>query len=409
MKKIIIIGLIYFFCNSTFADISPLNSKLQAVVDHDRDKYHLTSLSVSIKLPEESAPRNFVSGYYAQNQKQKITPDTLFQIGSITKTFTATIILKLVEEKKLHLNDKIGRYIPQYPKWKNITISQLLYHTSGTFEYMHSNGFWENLSNNPDQYHSLDDLASLAYLYPVNFKPGTKNNYSNTDYILLGLIIEKVTYTSIQTTFNHYLQVHNLKNTFFTPRGYPDNTKNRIAHGYCYEDDTFGHHQDVTFVGMSDGQTAGAMISTPHDLIDWLEQFFSGKIVSKHSLAQMMTMVSPKNAKPLTKNICPPIAKMPLVEVGYGLGMGLVYFPKYGFSWVHAGGTPGYESFFSYNPCKNIYAVVMYGQKPKKQLIFAQIESDLFKVIDEASVVQSQVEQYQKTHTLPDYCVCSGI
>src|SRR5437868_5853849 len=98
-----------------------LNEKIQNTLDVDRIKYHLPALSVSIELPNNFT-RNYVSGYYSLSEKKKITPDTLFQIGSITKTFTATIIFKLVEENKLNVNDKLIKWLPQYPRWKNITV-----------------------------------------------------------------------------------------------------------------------------------------------------------------------------------------------------------------------------------------------------------------------------------------------
>lgn len=132
------------------------------------------------------------------------------------------------------------------------------------------------LRTKPQKYWSLQQLAELAYPHSDLFKTGKKYNYTNTDYILLGMIIEKATNKSLPQVFDEYLKQYDLTNTFYSPLAYSCALKHKIAHGYN-RDGTFKYNTDVTSVSMSFGQSAGAMISTPNDIIRWLQALFSGK------------------------------------------------------------------------------------------------------------------------------------
>ncbi|MGB6976890.1 MAG: serine hydrolase domain-containing protein, partial [Gammaproteobacteria bacterium] len=232
-----------------------MDKGIQTVIDQDRIKYHLPALSVGLKLPGENFVRNYVGGYYSLSTKDEILSSTLFQIGSITKTFIAAIVLQLAETNKLNLDDKLGKWLPEYPRWKKITIRNLISHTSGVYNYTHGKSFDNSLRNNPGKYWSLSELVNIAYQHADLFKPGYRYQYTNTDYVLLGLIIEKVTNKKIQEVFDQFLHEYQLKNTYYTPAGYPTNVMNRMAHGYN-RDDTFTFNKDVTFISMSFAQSA---------------------------------------------------------------------------------------------------------------------------------------------------------
>ncbi len=382
-----------------------LDDKIQTILDRDRIKYHLPALSVSIQLSEKNKTKDYVSGYDALSGKKKITANTLFQIGSITKTFTATIIFKLIEESKISLNSKLADWFPQYPRWKDITVKNLLNHTSGVYNYTHGKDFDNKLRKNLYKYWSLDELANMAYQHPDLSKPGQHYRYTNTDYILLGLIIEKVMNKSIQQVFNQYLHQYNLNNTFYSSSGYPKDAISKMAHGYN-RDGTFGYNTDVTFFSMF-SQSDGALISTPHDITDWLNQLFAKRVISYKYLEDMMAIISEENAKPINLsklNLSKVVKQKSLTEIGSGSGIGLVYFKDFGFTWVHAGGTPGYESFYAYNPCNGIKIVLMYNVKPKQQLVFTKIASDVFNVLNSSDVVKDLVKTYQHKNALPKYC-----
>lgn len=380
--------------------------QIQKQINQDRIRYQLPGLSVSIKIPSEDDIKNFTTGYDSLDGKKKITPSTLFQIGSITKTFTSTIIFQLIEHHKLALNDKVGTWLLQYPRWRNITIADLLYHTSGVANYTHGRSFDKMMRKYPNKYFSLDELASIAYKKPDLAKPGKQYNYTNTDYILLGMIIEKITHQSLQHVFDDYLHRYQLGNTFYTPKDYPVPIKNRLAHGYN-RDGTFNYNKDIRYTSLSFGQSAGAMIATPNDLAKWLALLFSGKIISQASLDRLTHIITDKNkAIDLDQLNIKKLAASDkeFTEVGFGAGIGFIYFRGFGPAWVHAGGSLGHESLYIYNPCNGIYIIILYNLKPKEQLIYIKIAQNIFKILHRSKEINEQIKTYQQQHSLPAYC-----
>lgn len=385
LKKIfIIIAILANSCISFSETTAEIDLKIQNIVDKNRLKYDLPALSLSIKLPEDKNIRNFASGYYTINEEKPITAETLFEVGSISKTFTATIILKLAEQGKINLDDSLEIWLPQYPRWKKVTIKNLLYHSSGIFNYT-SGTYFDALLRKQSSYNwRLNELADIAYRHADLSSPGNAYHYSNTDYILLGLIIEKVANTTLEKVFDDYLKLYNLRNTFYySPKNF-EIFKIRLAHGYN-RDKTFKFNTDVTQANLSLFQSAGALVSTTNDLIIWLSKLFSEQIINKKSLLEMTTIISEDNAKPINIHQIKPL-KIPehqsYLEIGGGMGMGLLYFKDSGPAWVHAGGTPGYEAFYAYNPCKDIYLALAYSTKPAQQLIFLKIANQIFELFD---------------------------
>lgn len=378
------------------------SQEINSLLDKERIKYDFPAISLSLLLPGDNHPENYVSGYYSLSKDKKINSETLFQIGSITKTFTATIIFQLIEDKKINLNDSLGKWLSQYPRWDKITIYDLLHHTSGVYNYSSGNDFDELLRKKPNKIWSLNELANRAYLHPDLNKPGQRYNYTNSDYVLLGLIIEKATHHSIQQVFNDYLQKLDLKNTFFVSTNISTDIKNKIAHGYN-RDGTFKFNTDVINVSMSFGQSAGSMLSAPCDILQWLKKLFEGEIISKKYLSEMTKVISENNLKPISSFLIKNKNQL-FTELGVGAGIGLIFLKNSGFSWVHAGGTPGYESFYAYNPCTGIYLALAYNVKPKQQLIFINIADDVLKKLNHNPEVIKKINDYQKNNTLPDYC-----
>src|SRR5580698_113597 len=129
-------------------------------------------------------------GYKNATTKSLNDSNTVFQIGSITKQFTSAIILQLQEQHKLSVQDKLSKYIPDYPNSDSITIENLLTHTSGIYNYTNDDAYMQNTSATPIK---LETLISLFKNKPLDFSPGTKYSYSNSGYVLLGYIIERIT------------------------------------------------------------------------------------------------------------------------------------------------------------------------------------------------------------------------
>ena len=258
----------------------------------------------------------------AGTEKTPITERTRFRIGSITKMFTAAMVLQFVDEKKLKLTDTLDKFFPRVPNAKNITIAHLLGHRSG----IRGNG-------DLPEYRALRDkgattaelLAMIEKAGPSDFEPGSKFVYTNENYLLLGLLIEKVTGKSFQENLAGRITSRlGLKNTY-APSWPVDPAKNesfsyRMGRGWEQEHEI---HWSLFF-------GSGGMVSTPYDLVKFITALFDGRVVSKQSLTLMTAM-----------------------KDDYGLGMSVDQFggkTYYG----HTGGIQSSGAWLAYHPAEKL-------------------------------------------------------
>ncbi len=208
-------------------------------------------------------------------------PDMVFRIGSITKQFTAVAILQLMEQGKLSLQDDITKFIPDYPTQAyTITIEHLLTHTSGIKSYTSITDYIKNVRTDMKP----EELIAQFKNQPMEFAPGTKWNYNNSGFFLLGYIIEKIT----GKTYAEYIQEN-----FFTPLGmtsscYGSDTKiikNR-AYGYQPGDDGV---RNSDYCSMTQPYSAGSIMSTVGDLFKWHQAVHSYKLVKKETIDKAFT------------------------------------------------------------------------------------------------------------------------
>lgn len=204
---------------------------------------------------------------------------TGFEIGSVTKQFTAAAILQLKEQGKLSLSDPLGKYVPQYAAGKKVTIEQLLWQVSGIPNYTEVNHFVQIATTRPG---SLDAVLALIKGKPLQFAPGTKWAYSNTNYYLLGRVVEVASGMPWET----YLRTH-----IFAPANMTHSTFMKderavadMATGYEQKKDAF--NPSPPFNGWAAG--AGEIVSTADDLLKWDRALFAGELISAADL-QLMT------------------------------------------------------------------------------------------------------------------------
>ena len=209
------------------------------------------------------------------------TPDTRFRLGSITKQFTATATLQLVEQGKIKLDGKITDYLPDYRKdtGDKVTIHHLLTHTSGIPSYTGQPGFFENVSRNP---YKVDEFVKKYASGNLEFEPGSKFSYNNSGYFLLGAIIERV-------TGKPYEQV--LKENIFDPLGMKNTGYDhhatiipKRASGYSKTPDGY---INAVYLDMSIPYAAGSLYSTVEDLYLWDQALYTDKLLSAQSKALM--------------------------------------------------------------------------------------------------------------------------
>jgi CubicO group peptidase (beta-lactamase class C family) len=224
-------------------------------------------------------------GYGLANMEWNIPnqPDTKFRLGSITKQFTATLILQLVEQGKIKLDGKLSDYLDTYRKetGNKVTIHQLLTHTSGIPNYTALPGFLQNVSRNP---FTVTDFIQKYASGDLEFEPGSKFNYSNSGYFLLGAIVEKV-------TGKPYEQV--LKENIFDPVGmknsgfdHYDRIIDKRAAGYIK---TLKGYQNAPYLDMSIPYSAGSLYSTVEDMFLWDQALRGDKLLSEKSKQLMFT------------------------------------------------------------------------------------------------------------------------
>jgi CubicO group peptidase (beta-lactamase class C family) len=217
----------------------------------------------------------YSSGFGMANLEHNVpnTPETIFRLASLTKQFTAAAILQLQEKGLLDINDPVDRYLPEYPGGDEITIHQLLNHTSGLpdYEHLESTMAYRNAV-------SLDELMAKFSGLPLDFQPGSQFNYSNSGYVVLTAIIEKVSGQS----YAEYLDEH-----IFQPLGMGatrfDNADTVLpgrAAGYTWDGSAY---HNAEFFDMSNVAGAGGLVSTVGDLYKWDRALYGDVVLSESS------------------------------------------------------------------------------------------------------------------------------
>jgi len=242
---------------------------------------------------------------------------TKYRIGSVTKTFTATMIFQLIEEGKLSLSTKLAKFYPDLPRADGITIEDLLRHQSGLYNFTNAEDYPEWMT----EPRSREQLLELFRGQDPQFKPGEKTSYSNTNYVLLGYIIEDLTGDSYADQLQQRIvQPLDLQDTYYGDGIDPGQNE---ARSFQYKDNDWilAPETDMSIPG-----GAGAIVSTPDDLTDFIRALFQGELVSQESLDHM-------------------------TDVENGLGMGLMKIPFYDrYAYGHNGGIDGFQSNLSYFP-----------------------------------------------------------
>jgi len=259
-------------------------------------------------------------GFADIEQGLKANENSKYRIGSISKTFTTALVLKAVDENILNLNQTIDNFFPSVKNANKITIVHLLYHRSGIPNFTNDKSYI-NWNTQPKTEQEMIEIIAKS---GSDFEPDTKASYSNSNFVLLTYILERIYRKSYSELLKEkIIQPIGLKNTFY---GGKINIKNNECHSYKYSESW----EVESETDMSIPLGAGGIISTPIDLNLFSEALFSGKIVSANSLQQMKTIKDQ-------------------------FGMGLIQMPFYdqiGFG--HGGGIDGFTSLFAYFQDSNI-------------------------------------------------------
>ena len=342
--------------------LKPIDQRaLQAIVRKTSLELHVPGALVRLRTPQGE----FTAAYGTTRLGSQIRPQpyTHFRIASITKTMTSAVILQLAQEGKLRLSDPVSKYVAGVPNGDQITIALLLKMRSGLFDYVGTPEMTRSFDNEPTKVWTPQELLAISFAHPPNFPPGRDYEYSNTNYVLLGLIVEKVDGRPLATAMQKRLfGPLGLKDTVLPP-----STSNRIpkpfAHGYLYGSSsavTTGipkppytpefqaavkagtvQPKDYTGVNHSFATAAGGAISTADDLDTWIRALVGGRVLNHRY--QRLWCASP----------------LPTGQGGldYGFGINRLRWGPNAL-YLHGGETVGYNSEAAYDPTNKLTLVV---------------------------------------------------
>lgn len=347
----------------TAAQPSAAKPTLQQALTNDVRRYlnsrrrdeHISAVSVSVGLRGRRSTIDLAAGQTLYRGDNAATPQDLFQIGSITKSFTAVLVLQLQAQHKLSLDDTLGKWLPQYTQWKHITLRRLLNLTNGIESFDENETFQRTFSAAPRSYMSARQL--IGFIDPKTpLKPGYY--YSNTAYILTELIIERAAHETYGDLLRRRLFAPvGLRETYYEDNLYPPAFQARMVAGYwhfsprevpgfapLYNTDAREHTPSVL-------RATGGVVSTPRDVVRWVRALFAGPLLSMSQRTQLENLVSVKTGRPMAH----PSQRDP---AGFGLGVAVAIHAPFGTFWSYEGETYGYRAAYVYIPASGAVIAV---------------------------------------------------
>ena len=325
-----------------------VNDALQSHYQAYKGSEYFSGAALSIYTPDKPIKNYYIGTVGHEKNSKNIDDNTLFEIGSITKSFTSAIVLQLEKEKQIQLTDRLIQWLPDYPKWAAVTVQSMLNMTSGLPNY--SDAPLMNADEFIDLQRKWTNKQLIQYVYPpATFAPPLRSgyHYTNTGYILMAEIIEKITKHHFQTEIEARLFMPaQLKNTFYPVPSMTKEVAERLAHGYAYNPYTNPEivGKDMKKSDMSWAGAAGGIISNTPDIINWTKALFVGHdILDKEQQQKLRSLVSTATGQPIKSTSSK--------ERGaFGLGVAQVYKDKIGSFWFYEGSTEGFRALFMYVP-----------------------------------------------------------
>ncbi len=327
---------------------------------------HLSAISLCVSLRAGASEIAVATGrtQYASGGVP-VTPRNIFQIGSNTKAFTSAAILELEAERKLSIDQTVGRWLPQYPAWKNVTIRRLLSMTSGIPTYDDTKQMLGDYARNPKRYFTIPEL--IAYVYPTNPnapKPTTGYSYSNTNYLLAEMIVEAASHDTYPNQLQkRFFSKLGLDSTFYAANQYPAAALAREPSAYFVNDDPDNAAlapllgRDVRLDSLSWMQGAGGIAATPCDLARWARQLYAGPMLPPKQRAELFSLVSTKTGKPL--------AEVSEAEPrGFGLGVARMMAPSMPPIWFYEGESLGFRTVQYYLTTEDVAVAFSFNSRP---------------------------------------------
>jgi len=349
---------------------------------------HISALSMTVIFRGGAQDINVSTGTTQYGGGAAVTPANVFQTGSNTKAFTAVAILQLEAAGLLSIDDTVGKWLPQYPQYAKVTIKQLLNMTSGIPSYSNNAAWQEAVAKNPMAEPTPEGLIHYISSEPVR-KPGAAYDYSNTNYILAQLIIDKVSPShSYETDIDNIIRKSDLQNTFYQPYFYPSSVTPRLVSGYYVNDDDRNdplyalYGNDTSGYSLGWAQAAGGMIATPEDQARWARDLFEGNVLPPKQLQELESLVSTKTGQPISST-------SPSDPAGFGLGVFEIMDPNVGVFWGYQGSTIGYRATYEYFPKNGLIICIFTNSQTStaQNKIIAQLFPKVYTTLKSAGYV----------------------
>lgn len=345
---------------------SEAETKLQSALDSLREVGNFPGIMVSMVLPNGTL-WSFSSGYSNTRTRQKITARDYLMQGSVGKTYCSAIALQLIQEGKLKLDEKASGYLgdkpwfSRLPNAPDITVRMLMNHTSGIMRYEFKEAFTQTLSAQPDKSWTPEELLSYVLDEKAPFKAGEGWDYSDTNYIVLGLIIEKITGRAY-----YDLVRERLLEPFKLPETRPSSSRTLpgLIQGYAGTDNPFGFRNEVVdstgrfIINPQFEWTGGGIYSTTNDLARWGKLLYEGRVFDKAMLTTMLDGVPAKLGK----------------DTRYGLGVIIRQSADLGTFYGHSGFFPGYLAELYYFPSSRLCVALQTNSSDFKSLKISDLK-----------------------------------
>lgn len=336
-------------------------------------KEDITAISVSVFVPRQKQGMdgklyNLYKGNMGLGERGvPVHADSLYEIGSITKSYVAVLLQQLAFEGRLSLDEPIGQFFPEYPNWASVTPRQLLNMTSGIPNYTESDDMAkvEKDSDYKKRWTERELLVFAEPDKPLAFTPGSKYHYSNSNYLLAGLIVEKLYDKPLDAVLQERIFTPlAMQNSYYPVGRQADETTETIAprkvHGYVYDEDK-KRLEDISDNDLSWAMGAGAIVANTEDVFTWIKALYTGSLYPKdkreQGLSELKSVVSVKSGTPLKD-----VSKAE--PAGFGLGVGYAYVPELETRfWTYEGSSIGYRVMYLWNDCNHVATVVALNSK----------------------------------------------
>jgi D-alanyl-D-alanine carboxypeptidase len=307
-----------------------LRGDLHRYLTARRTAEHISAVSLRITFRGSRPAIALATGTTRYGGGPPVSPRALWEIGSNTKAFTSVIVLQLEAEGRLSIGDPIGRWLPQYPAWRHITIRQLLDMTSRIPDYLYQPAFAAAFA--ADQHTRFTAAQLVSYVAGLPLGP-KGYHYSNTDYLLAQMIIEKITHHSYASQLSRRIITPlRLVTTCLAPYTCPASDAGRMPAGYF---DIAGGPPSLIGKAMPPlaltwAQAAGGIVSSLADLATWDRVLYSGELLPARQQHQLESLVSETTGKPIRRTA-------PGGPSGYGLGVQQENSSQTGPFWAYEG------------------------------------------------------------------------